>query len=90
MVAQIATEDAVAGRRGVVLRRLRLSRDGDRRVAPFAARALFRRQVLDDDSRALLRQYSPLYQAHKNMPPLLLINGTGERLWAQAQAFARG
>jgi acetyl esterase/lipase len=23
------------------------------------------------------------------MPPLLLINGTGERLWAQAQAFAR-
>ncbi len=23
------------------------------------------------------------------MPPLLLINGTGERLWAQAQAFAQ-
>jgi acetyl esterase/lipase len=23
------------------------------------------------------------------MPPLLLINGTGERLWAQAQAFAK-
>ena len=50
---------------------------------------LFRRDVLDDDGRALLRQYSPLYQAHKNMPPLLLINGTGERLWAQAQAFSR-
>ena len=49
---------------------------------------LFRRTVLDDDSRALLRQYSPLYQAHKGMPPLLLVNGTGERLWPQAQAFA--
>jgi alpha-L-fucosidase 2 len=48
---------------------------------------LFRRSVLDDEARALLRQYSPLYHAHKNMPPLLLINGTGERLWAQAQAF---
>jgi acetyl esterase len=50
---------------------------------------LFRRHVLDDDARALLRQYSPLYQAHKNMPPLLLVNGTGERLWTQAQAFAQ-
>jgi acetyl esterase/lipase len=49
---------------------------------------LFRRTVLDDDSRALLRQYSPLYQAHKGMPPLLLVNGTGDRLWPQAQTFA--
>ena len=23
------------------------------------------------------------------MPPILLVNGTGERLWPQAQAFAR-
>jgi acetyl esterase len=50
---------------------------------------LFRRDVLDDDARALLRQYSPLYRAHKGMPPLLLVNGTGERLWAQGQVFAR-
>ena len=50
---------------------------------------LFRRPALDDDARALLRTYSPLYQAHKGMPPLLLINGTGERLWAQAQEFSR-
>jgi len=49
---------------------------------------LFRRTVLDEDSRAVLRQYSPLYQAHKGMPPLLLVNGTGDRLWPQAQAFA--
>lgn len=49
---------------------------------------LFRRAVLDDESRALLRRYSPLYSAHKDMPPVLLINGTGERLWTQAQSFA--
>lgn len=50
---------------------------------------LFRRTVLDDESRAELRRFSPLHSAHKGMPPVLLINGTGERLWAQAQAFAQ-
>jgi acetyl esterase/lipase len=45
--------------------------------------------VLDEASRAVLRQYSPLYRAHKGMPPVLLVNGTGERLWAQAEAFAQ-
>ncbi len=50
---------------------------------------LFRRTVLDDESRAMLRRYSPLYQARKGMPPILLVNGTGERLWPQAEAFAK-
>ncbi len=50
---------------------------------------LFRRRVLDDESRQLLRRYSPLHRAHADMPPLLLVNGTGERLWPQAQAFDR-
>lgn len=50
---------------------------------------LFRRTVLDDDARALLRRYSPIDRAHAGMPPILLVNGTGERLWSQAQAFAR-
>jgi acetyl esterase len=50
---------------------------------------LFRRSLLDDDSRALLKEYSPLHRAHRQMPPMLLVNGTGERLWEQAQAFAR-
>ena len=50
---------------------------------------LFRRTVLDDESRAELRKFSPLHRAHKDMPPILLVNGTGERLWAQAQAFAQ-
>jgi acetyl esterase/lipase len=30
-----------------------------------------------------------LHTGHKDMPPVLLVNGTGERLWAQAQAFDR-
>ena len=50
---------------------------------------LFRRQTLDAEAREVLRRYSPLYRAHDAMPPMLLINGTGERLWTQAQAFAR-
>ena len=49
---------------------------------------LFRRTVLDDESRAELRRFSPLHRAHKDMPPVLLVNGTGERLWAQALTFA--
>jgi alpha-L-fucosidase 2 len=48
---------------------------------------LFDRPVLDDDARALLRRYSPLHTAQKGMPPVLLVNGTGERLWDQARAF---
>jgi acetyl esterase len=50
---------------------------------------LFGRTTLDDDARALLRRYSPLYHAHAAMPPILLIHGTGEMLWEQGEAFAR-
>ena len=50
---------------------------------------LFRRTVLDDESRAELKRYSPLHRAHKGMPPVLLVNGTGDRLWGQGQAFAQ-
>ena len=50
---------------------------------------LFRRNVLNEEARAQLQNYSPLYRAHKDMPPVLLVNGTGERLWAQAQTFDR-
>ncbi len=49
---------------------------------------LFRRMVLDEASREVLRAYSPLHRAHAKMPPVLLVNGTGERLWAQAQTYA--
>jgi acetyl esterase len=50
---------------------------------------LFRRAELNDEARTELRRYSPLHRAHEDMPPLLLVNGTGERLWAQAQTFAQ-
>ena len=77
MVTQIATEDAslagVVSFYGVY--------DFPAMVTDASPRSLlvrlFRRNALDDESRALLRRYSPLYRAHRNMPPLLLINGTG-------------
>ena len=89
MVAQIATEDrALAGVvsfYGVY--------DFTAMVTDASPRSLlvrlFRRTVLNDESRAELRRYSPLHRAHKDMPPMLLVNGTGERLWAQAQTFAK-
>jgi alpha-L-fucosidase 2 len=89
MVAQIATEDrALAGVvsfYGVY--------DFTAMVSDASPRSLlvrlFRRTVLNDESRAELRRYSPLHRAHKDMPPMLLVNGTGERLWAQAQTFAK-
>ena len=89
MVAQLATEDSslagVISFYGVF--------DFPSMVTDANPRSLlvrlFRRQVLDDDAREVLRKYSPLHRAHKNMPPILLVNGTGEKLWAQAQAFAR-
>jgi acetyl esterase/lipase len=50
---------------------------------------LFRRTILNDEAREQLRYYSPLSRARDGMPPVLLVNGTGERLWAQAQAYDR-
>jgi acetyl esterase/lipase len=50
---------------------------------------LFRRTELNEEARDELRRYSPLNRAHKDMPPLLMVNGTGERLWTQGQAFDR-
>jgi alpha-L-fucosidase 2 len=50
-------------------------------------RRLFGRESLDDDARALLTRYSPLYRVSSGLPPLLLIHGTNERLWAQGVAM---
>ena len=72
MVTQIATEDSsLAGVISFYGVYDFLSMVTDTSPRSLLVR-LFRRTVLDDDSRALLRQYSPLYQAHKGMPPLLL------------------
>jgi alpha-L-fucosidase 2 len=89
MVAQLAAEDsslaAVVSFYGVY--------DFEAMVTDASPRSLlvrlFRRRVLDERARALLRKYSPLHSAHRGMPPMLLVNGTGERLWAQAQDFDR-
>jgi acetyl esterase/lipase len=89
MVTQIATEDP--GLAGVVS--FYGVYDFPSMVTDSSPRSLlvrlFRRDLLDDESREVLRRYSPLYQAHRKMPPVLLVNGTGERLWAQAQALAQ-
>jgi acetyl esterase/lipase len=51
------------------------------------ARRLFRLTALDDKGRAQLRRYSPLHRATKNLPPILLIAGTADRLVAQQRAY---
>jgi alpha-L-fucosidase 2 len=48
---------------------------------------LFGLHALDDAGRELVRRYSPIHHVSKGMPPLLLIHGTNERLWAQGVAM---
>jgi acetyl esterase len=50
---------------------------------------LFRRHTLDEEARGVLRQFSPLHRATAQMPPMLMIHGTNERLWAQALAMQK-
>lgn len=88
MVTQIAAEDP--GLAGVVS--FYGVYDFEAMVTDASPRSLlvrlFRRSILDAESKSLLRRYSPLHTAHAAMPPVLLVNGTGEKLWAQAQQFA--
>ena len=49
---------------------------------------LFGRTVLDDDARAVLRQFSPIHHVQVGMPPVLLVHGTNEELWEQGVAMA--
>ena len=88
MVAQIAAEDrslaGVVSFYGVY--------DFPAMVTDASPRSLlvrlFRRSDMNDESMSLLRKHSPLYTAHRNMPPMLLVNGTAERLWDQARQFS--
>ncbi|HEY2944504.1 MAG TPA: alpha/beta hydrolase [Vicinamibacteria bacterium] len=48
---------------------------------------LFGLREIDDPARELIRRYSPIHHVTKAMPPLLLIHGTNERLWAQGLAM---
>jgi alpha-L-fucosidase 2 len=88
MVAQVGTEDRALA--GVI------AFYGVYDFLPMAASLTPRSAVtrlfgitqLDDQARARLRTYSPIYGAHKDQPPLLLVHGTAEGLWAQGQAMA--
>jgi alpha-L-fucosidase 2 len=46
-------------------------------------RRLFGRTSFDDEARAEMRRFSPLHHVHRDMPPVLLVHGTNERLWDQ-------
>jgi acetyl esterase len=48
---------------------------------------LFGLRALDDAGRELIRRYSPIHHVTREMPPLLLIHGTNEMLWAQGVAM---
>jgi len=52
------------------------------------ARRLFRLTALDTGGRAQLRDFSPVHHASKDLPPMLLIVGTADRLAAQQRAYA--
>jgi alpha-L-fucosidase 2 len=52
------------------------------------ARRLFRLTALDAPGRAQLRDFSPVHHASKDLPPILLIVGTADRLVAQQRAYA--
>jgi acetyl esterase len=48
---------------------------------------LFGRRALDDAARAQIARYSPIHHVTRDMPPLLMIHGTDEMLWAQGTAM---
>ncbi|UCF35530.1 MAG: alpha/beta hydrolase [Acidobacteriota bacterium] len=52
-------------------------------------RDLFGLTSLDQPALDLLREYSPLFRVHRDMPPLLLIHGNNEFLWQQAEALSK-
>ena len=52
------------------------------------ASRLFGFGEMNDAAKQVLLQFSPLYHVQPGMPPLLLIQGTADRLRAQAVAFA--
>jgi alpha-L-fucosidase 2 len=61
---------------------------GDAADPRSLARRLFGLTVLDDAGRALLREYSPMHHASKDLPSMLLAVGTADRLVTQQRAYA--
>ncbi len=60
---------------------------GDPASPRSLARRLFGFTALDAQARQTLRAYSPVANASAAMPPVLLVTGTADGLWPQAQAF---
>ena len=90
MVAQVATEKpsgvaAVVSFYGVYDF---LAMDSDYSPRSIPAR-LFRLTRASEYGRQLMVSFSPIYNVKADMPPLLLIHGTNERLLAQGVAMAR-
>ena len=50
---------------------------------------LFGASSLDDRTRALIEEYSPIRHVTSGQPPMLLIHGTAEPLWEQGQRMER-
>jgi len=88
MVALAAVEDQALA--GVVSFYAVYDFEGFAADSPRAipARLFGIRAPLSDRDRATLRRYSPLHRATREQAPVLLVNGTGESLWAQAQTYA--
>jgi len=51
-------------------------------------RRLLRLPALDNGGRTALPDFSPVHHASKDLPPMLLIVGTADRLAAQQRAYA--
>ena len=90
MVAQLATEKpagvaAVVSFYGVYDF---LAMDSDYSPRSIPAR-LFRLTRASEYGRQLMVSFSPIYHVKEDMPPLLLIHGTNERLLAQGVAMAK-
>jgi alpha-L-fucosidase 2 len=93
MAAQLATEEATEAAIDVaavvsfygVYDFEPMARDLSPRSIPTR---LFGIEKLDEASRATLRRYSPLHNIRSGMPPMLLLCGTKDGLYAQQQAFA--
>lgn len=62
---------------------------GDPSSPRSLARRLFRLTALDEPGRAQLRAFSPVHHPTKNLPPMLLIAGTADRLVAQQRAYVK-
>lgn len=46
-------------------------------------------RMFEDQSEATLRRYSPLFHASSGLPPILIVQGTGDELYPGTEEYAR-